>query len=73
MYHPTTRVLTLLELLQSHGRLSGPDLARRLEVDARTVRRYITILQDLGIPRELAEEIRRHAERRPAELARVAD
>lgn len=53
MYHPTTRVLTLLELLQSHGRLSGPDLARRLEVDARTVRRYITILQDLGIPIEV--------------------
>jgi predicted DNA-binding transcriptional regulator YafY len=32
--------------------LSGPDLARRLEVDVRTVRRYITTLQDLGIPIE---------------------
>ncbi len=52
MYHPTTRVLTLLELLQTHGNLSGPALAARLEVDIRTVRRYITILQDLGIPVE---------------------
>lgn len=50
MYHPTTRVLTVLELLQSHQRLSGPELAQRLEVDVRTVRRYVTMLQDLGIP-----------------------
>ena len=52
MYHPTTRVLAVLELLQAHGRLSGPDLAGRLEVDLRTVRRYVTMLQDLGIPVE---------------------
>ncbi len=52
MYHPTTRVLTVLELLQSHPRLSGPELARRLEVDPRTVRRYISMLQELGIPVE---------------------
>ena len=52
MYHPTTRVLTVLELLQSHQRLSGPELAERLEVNARTARRYITMLQDLGIPIE---------------------
>jgi predicted DNA-binding transcriptional regulator YafY len=52
MYFPTTRVLTVLELLQSHQRLSGPELAKRLEVDTRTVRRYITMLQDLGIPVE---------------------
>lgn len=52
MYHPTTRVLAVLELLQTHGRLSGPDLAGRLEVDLRTVRRYVTMLQDLGIPVE---------------------
>src|SRR2546421_413134 len=50
MYFPTTRVLTVLELLQSHQRLSGPDIAERLEVNPRTVRRYITMLQDLGIP-----------------------
>jgi predicted DNA-binding transcriptional regulator YafY len=52
MYHPTTRVLTVLELLQSHQRLSGPELASRLEVNARTARRYITMLQDMGIPIE---------------------
>lgn len=52
MYFPTTRVLTVLELLQSRRRISGPELAERLEVDTRTVRRYITMLQDLGIPVE---------------------
>jgi len=52
MYFPTTRVLTVLELLQSHQQLSGPDIAERLEVNPRTVRRYITMLQDLGIPVE---------------------
>lgn len=52
MYHPTTRVLTILELLQSHRALSGPEIAERLEVDIRTVRRYVAMLQDLGIPVE---------------------
>ncbi len=50
MYHPTTRVLAVLELLQSRGRMTGAELAQRLEVDIRTLRRYITMLQDLGIP-----------------------
>jgi predicted DNA-binding transcriptional regulator YafY len=52
MYFPTTRVLTVLELLQSRRSMSGPELAGRLEVNIRTVRRYITMLQDLGIPVE---------------------
>ncbi|GAB4214449.1 MAG: YafY family protein [Roseiflexaceae bacterium] len=52
MYHPTTRLLTVLELLQSRGVLSGPDLAQRLEVSTRTVRHYVTLLQDLGFPVE---------------------
>src|SRR6266508_465559 len=52
MYHPTTRVLAVLALLQAHGRLSGPELAGRLEVNIRTLRRYIIMLQDLGIPIE---------------------
>lgn len=50
MTHPTTRVLAVLELLQSHGLVSGAELARRVQVDGRTVRRYIAMLEDLGIP-----------------------
>ncbi len=49
-YRPTTRVLTVLELLQSNGRMSGAELAARLEVDGRTLRRYIVMLEELGIP-----------------------
>lgn len=50
MYHPTTRVLAVLELLQTHGRLSGADMSSRLGVDARTLRRYIVTLEEIGIP-----------------------
>lgn len=50
MYTPTTRLLTILELLQSRGSISGPELAEKLEVEVRSVRRYITMLRDLGIP-----------------------
>jgi predicted DNA-binding transcriptional regulator YafY len=52
VYRPTARVLTVLELLQSHGRMTGSELARRLEVDIRTVRKYVATLADLGIPVE---------------------
>ncbi|MGE3272427.1 MAG: helix-turn-helix transcriptional regulator [Chloroflexota bacterium] len=52
MYHPTTRLLAVLELLQSRGKISGGEISRRLEVDQRTVRRYVTMLRDLGIPVE---------------------
>src|ERR1051326_2105422 len=52
MSHPTTRVLTVLELLQSRSRMSGAELAERLDVDPRTVRRYVSTLQDLGVPVE---------------------
>jgi predicted DNA-binding transcriptional regulator YafY len=52
MYHPTSRVLTVLELLQSRASITGPELAARLEMDVRTVRRYINHLQDVGIPVE---------------------
>lgn len=50
MARPTTRVLAMLELLQTHARMSGSELAQRLEVDVRTVRRYIAVLEELGIP-----------------------
>ena len=52
VYRPTARVLTVLELLQSHGRMTGASLAERLEVNIRTVRDYVQTLQDLGIPVE---------------------
>lgn len=50
MYHPTTRVLAVLELLQTHGRISGAEMALRLGIDGRTLRRYIATLEQLGIP-----------------------
>jgi predicted DNA-binding transcriptional regulator YafY len=43
-------VLALLELLQAHHVLGGRDLAERLGVDERTVRRYAATLSDLGVP-----------------------
>lgn len=52
MARPTARVLALLEILQSGGAFSVPDLARRLSVDERTVRRYVAHLLDLDIPVE---------------------
>ncbi|GAA2396158.1 helix-turn-helix transcriptional regulator [Nonomuraea africana] len=52
MSRPATRVLALLELLQDRGLVSADELARRLEVDARAVRRYITALRELDIPVE---------------------
>jgi predicted DNA-binding transcriptional regulator YafY len=49
---PTTRVLAFLELLQDHPGLGGRELADRLEVQPRTIRRYAAALQELGIPVE---------------------
>ena len=53
MYYSTSRVLAVLDLLQTHGRMRGEDLAARLEVDVRTVRRYALILRERGIPVEM--------------------
>jgi predicted DNA-binding transcriptional regulator YafY len=50
MYNPTTRLLTILELLQARGSISGAELSQRLEVDIRSIRRYIMMLRDMGIP-----------------------
>lgn len=52
MSAPTSRVLAVLELLQSGQGLGGAELARRVGVDRRTVRRYVTHLQALGVPVE---------------------
>ncbi|HEY7342304.1 MAG TPA: YafY family protein [Ktedonobacterales bacterium] len=53
MSYSTARVLELLELLEAHGRLRGEELARRLEVNERTVRRYVMTLRDRGVPIEM--------------------
>ena len=47
---PTLRLLAVLELLQSRAEVSGQELARTLEVEERSVRRYIMLLRDIGIP-----------------------
>ncbi|WP_406070200.1 YafY family transcriptional regulator [Streptomyces sp. NBC_01020] len=52
MSRPTARVLTLLELLQSGGLRTVAELADRLGVDGRTVRRYVDQLVDLDLPVE---------------------
>lgn len=51
-YRPTTRLLSMLELLQARGRLSRPEIARRLEVSERSVRRYAEMLREMGVPVE---------------------
>lgn len=50
MVQPATRILAVLELLQTHGRLSGSEMAARLSLDRRTLRRYIVALEEIGIP-----------------------
>jgi predicted DNA-binding transcriptional regulator YafY len=49
---PTARVLALLEVLQAGGTSTVGDLAARLGVDERTVRRYVAHLADLDVPVE---------------------
>jgi predicted DNA-binding transcriptional regulator YafY len=52
MARPTAHVLTVLELLQSGGTRTAAELAGRLGVDERTVRRYVDHLVDLDVPVE---------------------
>jgi predicted DNA-binding transcriptional regulator YafY len=47
---PTARTLRLLSLLQTHKFWPGGELADRLEVSARTLRRDIDRLRELGYP-----------------------
>jgi len=49
---PTSRLLQLLELLQTQPLTTGREIADLLAIDRRTVRRYIATLQELGIPVE---------------------
>ncbi|MGD9985847.1 helix-turn-helix transcriptional regulator [Pseudonocardia sp.] len=50
MASSASRVLALLELLQARPGLTGPELAQRLDVDERTVRRHVRTLDELGVP-----------------------
>ena len=43
-------MLALLEILQAGGTRTVADLASRLDVDKRTVRRYVDHLIDLDVP-----------------------
>ncbi|MDQ3589719.1 MAG: YafY family transcriptional regulator [Actinomycetota bacterium] len=42
----------MLELLQARGRMTGSEIAGRLEVGERSVRRYVERLREIGIPVE---------------------
>ncbi len=50
MSDTTSRILRLLSLLQTHKDWSGSELAGRLEVSPRTIRRDIDRLRELGYP-----------------------
>ena len=50
MLQTSSRLLRLLSLLQSRRQWSGRDLSERLEIDARTVRRDVDKLRELGYP-----------------------
>ncbi len=50
MWETSARLLKLLSLLQARRDWSGADLAARLEVSERTVRRDVERLRDLGYP-----------------------
>lgn len=50
MQSPAGRLLALLSLLQSRPRWTAEELAERLDVTERTVRRDVTRLRDLGYP-----------------------
>ena len=50
MLETSARLLRLLSLLQMHRDWSGGDLAERLGVSTRTVRRDVDRLRELGYP-----------------------
>ncbi len=52
MYYSSTRLLGVLDLLTARGQMTATELAKHLEVDARTVRRYIAMLEEMGAPIE---------------------
>ncbi len=50
MSNTATRLITLLMLLQRQPNQQAADLAAALRVSIRTLHRYITMLEDMGIP-----------------------
>src|SRR5882724_5571744 len=52
MANTSSRTLRLLSLLQNHRYWPGSELAERLEVSVRTLRRDVDRLRDLGYPVE---------------------
>ena len=50
MANTSSRTLRLLSLLQTHRFWGGPELADRLEVSERTLRRDVERLRELGYP-----------------------
>jgi predicted DNA-binding transcriptional regulator YafY len=57
MVQTSARLLALLSLLQQRREWSGPELAGRLDVGTRTIRRDVEKLRDLGYPIEAAPGI----------------
>src|SRR5918997_849018 len=57
MANTSSRTLRLLSLLQTHRYWPGPELADRLEVSVRTLRRDIDRLRELGYPVEASRGV----------------
>jgi predicted DNA-binding transcriptional regulator YafY len=50
MTHPSSRLITLIMLLQSRPNQQAAELAAQLDVSVRTLHRYMEMLDELGIP-----------------------
>src|SRR4051812_49517724 len=57
MANPSARMLRLLSLLQTHRYWPGTELAERLEVSPRTLRRDVDRLRELGYPVDAARGV----------------
>ncbi|MFA1537685.1 helix-turn-helix transcriptional regulator [Actinomadura monticuli] len=57
MANTSSRTLRLLSLLQTHRYWPGPELAERLEVSVRTLRRDVDRLRELGYPVEASRGV----------------
>ncbi len=65
MANTSSRALQLLSLLQTHRHWPGPELADRLGVSPRTLRRDVDRLRDLGYPVDAAHGVERGYELAP--------